>query len=73
MALIGQEVSQDRYIDIPEEIREIYRLWRPSPLIRAHRLEEHLKTPAKIYFKYEGVSPREATSPTRRCPRRTIT
>jgi tryptophan synthase beta chain len=56
MALIGQEVSQDRYIDIPEEVREIYRLYRPSPLFRAHRLEAHLKTPAKIYYKYEGVS-----------------
>jgi len=57
MSLIKQEMSQDRYIDIPEEIRDIYRLWRPSPLHRAHRLEAVLKTPAKIYFKNEGVSP----------------
>jgi len=57
MALIKQEMSQDRYIDIPEEIRDIYRLWRPSPLYRAHRLEAALKTPARIYYKYEGVSP----------------
>ena len=57
MALIKQEVSQDRYIDIPEEVRDIYRLWRPSPLYRAHRLEAALKTPARIYYKNEGVSP----------------
>lgn len=57
MALIKQEMSQDRYIDIPEEVRDIYRLWRPSPLYRAHRLEAALKTPARIYYKNEGVSP----------------
>ena len=57
MALIGQEVSQDRYIDIPEEVREIYKLWRPTPLLRAYRLEQALDTPAHIYYKYEGVSP----------------
>jgi len=57
MGLIKQEVSQDRYIDIPEEVRDIYRLWRPSPLIRAKRLEKYLKTPAQIYYKWEGVSP----------------
>ena len=57
MALIGQEVSQDRYIDIPEEVREIYKLWRPTPLLRARRLEKALDTPAHIYYKYEGVSP----------------
>ncbi len=57
MALIMQEVSQERYIEIPEPVREVYRLWRPSPLYRAHRLEKMLKTPAKIYYKYEGVSP----------------
>ncbi|QXO95455.1 TrpB-like pyridoxal phosphate-dependent enzyme [Methanospirillum purgamenti] len=55
--LIRQEMCQDRYIDIPEEIRDIYTLWRPSPLFRAFRLEKLLKTPAKIYYKYEGVSP----------------
>ncbi|AKB75653.1 Tryptophan synthase beta chain 1 [Methanosarcina lacustris Z-7289] len=55
--LIRQEMSNDRYIDIPREVLDIYRLWRPSPLFRAHRLEKVLKTPAKIYYKYEGVSP----------------
>ena len=57
MELIKQEVSQEQYIDIPEEVREIYRLWRPSPLYRARRLEKALKTPAKIFYKWEGVSP----------------
>jgi tryptophan synthase beta chain len=57
MALIMQEVSGDRYIPIPEEVQEVYRLWRPSPLVRAHRLEKALGTPARIYYKYEGVSP----------------
>lgn len=57
LELIKQEVSAERWIDIPQELREIYRTWRPSPLIRARKLEEHLKTPAKIFFKYEGVSP----------------
>lgn len=57
MALIMQEVSQDRYIDIPEEVREIYKLWRPTPLLRARRLEKALDTPAHIYYKYEGYSP----------------
>ncbi|MCA9657605.1 MAG: TrpB-like pyridoxal phosphate-dependent enzyme [Myxococcales bacterium] len=56
-ALIQQEVSTERYIDIPDEVREIYKLWRPTPLIRARRLEKALDTPAHIYYKYEGVSP----------------
>ncbi|MGW5722957.1 TrpB-like pyridoxal phosphate-dependent enzyme [Amycolatopsis sp. NPDC003865] len=56
-ALIAQEVTTDRYVDIPEEVREVYRLWRPSPLFRARRLEKALGTPARIYYKYEGVSP----------------
>ncbi|MDY9926196.1 TrpB-like pyridoxal phosphate-dependent enzyme [Methanosarcina sp.] len=56
-ALIRQEMSSDQYIDIPEEVLDVYRLWRPSPLFRAHQLEKVLKTPAKIYYKYEGVSP----------------
>lgn len=55
--LIRQEVSQERWIAIPDEVREVYSLWRPTPLYRAERLERFLKTPAKIYFKYEGVSP----------------
>src|SRR5438128_2238519 len=53
MELIKQEVSTDRYIDIPEEVQEIYKLWRPSPLYRATRLEKLLDTPAKIFYKYE--------------------
>jgi len=57
MELIKQEVSQERDIRIPKEIWEIYRIWRPTPLIRALRLEKFLKTPAKIYYKWEGVSP----------------
>jgi tryptophan synthase beta chain len=56
MELIQQEVSTERYIDIPEEVREIYKLWRPTPLIRARRLEQALDTPAHIYFKNEGTS-----------------
>jgi tryptophan synthase beta chain len=55
--ILAQEFSKDRWIDIPEEVREVYRLWRPTPLFRAVRLEKALKTPAKIYYKYEGVSP----------------
>jgi len=57
MELILQEVSTDRYIDIPEEVREIYKLYRPTPLVRARRLEKALGTPAHIYFKNESVSP----------------
>lgn len=57
MELIMQEVSQDREIDIPEPVRDVYRQWRPSPLYRARRLEKALDTPARIYYKYEGVSP----------------
>ncbi|NJD60449.1 MAG: TrpB-like pyridoxal phosphate-dependent enzyme, partial [Anaerolineae bacterium] len=57
MELIQQEVSTERYIEIPKEVQEIYKLWRPTPLIRASRLEKLLDTPAHIYFKYEGTSP----------------
>jgi tryptophan synthase beta chain len=57
MGVILQEVSQEPRIEIPDEVRELYRLWRPSPLYRAHRLEQALDTPAHIYYKYEGVSP----------------
>ncbi len=53
--ILEQEMSTDRWIPIPEPVREAYRLWRPSPLFRAHRLEQVLGTPAKIYYKYEGV------------------
>lgn len=62
-AIIEQEVSRERWIPIPEPVREIYRLWRPSPLYRARRLEEALGTPAKIYYKYEGVSPAGSHKP----------
>jgi len=55
--IIKQEMSTERFIEIPEEVRKLYALWRPSPVYRAHRLEKALDTPAKIYFKYEGVSP----------------
>src|SRR2546428_5815239 len=57
MALIMQEVSAEPYIEIPDPVRQIYTLWRPSPLYRARRLEKALDTPARIYYKYEGVSP----------------
>ena len=63
MALIQQEVSTDRYIDIPDEVLEAYKLYRPSPLHRAHRLERALDTPAHIYYKYEGVSPAGSLKP----------
>jgi len=63
MALIRQEVSADREIEIPEPVREAYRLYRPSPLVRARRLETVLDTPAHIYFKYEGVSPAGSHKP----------
>jgi len=63
MALIGQEVSQDKEIEIPEPVREIYKQWRPSPLYRAKKLEKFLDTPAKIYYKYEGVSPTGSHKP----------
>ena len=63
MSLIMQEVSAERYIDIPEEIREVLRIWRPTPLIRATRLEKSLDTPAHIYFKNESVSPSGSHKP----------
>jgi tryptophan synthase beta chain len=63
MALIGQEVSAEREIEIPEPVRDAYRLYRPSPLYRAHRLERALDTPAHIYYKYEGVSPAGSHKP----------
>jgi tryptophan synthase beta chain len=63
MALIIQEVSTERRIEIPEEVQQIYRQWRPTPLYRARRLEAALDTPAKIYYKYEGVSPAGSHKP----------
>ncbi len=61
--IIRQEVSSDRFIDIPEEVLEVYSLWRPTPMYRARRLEAFLKTPARIYYKYEGVSPAGSHKP----------
>lgn len=63
MALIAQEVATDREIEIPEPVRDVYRQWRPSPLFRARRLEKALDTPARIYYKYEGVSPAGSHKP----------
>jgi tryptophan synthase beta chain len=63
MALIAQEVSTEREIEIPEPIRQVYKQWRPSPLYRARRLEQALGTPARIYYKYEGVSPAGSHKP----------
>jgi tryptophan synthase beta chain len=63
MELIMQEVSTEREIQIPEPVRDVYRQWRPSPLFRARRLEKVLQTPAKIYYKYEGVSPAGSHKP----------
>ena len=63
MPLIAQEMSTERYIDIPDEVQEILRLWRPTPLMRAVRLEKALGTPAKIYYKYEGSSPTGSHKP----------
>ena len=63
MGLIQQEVSQERFIEIPDEVRDIYKMWRPTPLFRATNLEKLLDTPAKIYYKYEGVSPAGSHKP----------
>jgi tryptophan synthase beta chain len=57
LELMAQDMNPDRYIEIPEPVRDIYKLWRPTPFYRAHRLEQHLQTPAHIYYKYEGTSP----------------
>ncbi|MBF0454411.1 MAG: TrpB-like pyridoxal phosphate-dependent enzyme [Magnetococcales bacterium] len=67
-AIIEQEMSGERWIEIPEPVREIYRLWRPSPMKRAIRLEQMLGTPAKIYYKYEGVSPAGSHKPNTAVP-----
>ena len=63
MSLIMQEVSGERYLEIPKPVRDIYKQWRPSPMFRARRLEKALDTPAKIYYKYEGVSPAGSHKP----------
>jgi tryptophan synthase beta chain len=67
-AILEQEMSNQRWIDIPEQVREIYKMWRPSPMFRAHRLEQALGTPAKIYYKYEGVSPAGSHKPNSAIP-----
>jgi tryptophan synthase beta chain len=68
MALLEQEMSGERWLPIPDEVRAIYRLWRPSPLCRAERLEQALGTPARIYYKYEGVSPAGSHKPNTAVP-----
>jgi tryptophan synthase beta chain len=68
MALIEQEVTGERYVDIPGGVIDVYRLWRPSPLFRARRLERLLDTPARIYYKYEGVSPAGSHKPNTSVP-----
>jgi len=68
MALIMQEVSMEREIEIPEPVRDVFRLWRPAPMFRAHRLEKALGTPARIYYKYEGVSPAGSHKPNTAVP-----
>jgi len=68
MALIAQEVSSEREIEIPGPVRDAYKLWRPAPLYRARRLEKALDTPARIYYKYEGVSPAGSHKPNTAVP-----
>jgi tryptophan synthase beta chain len=68
MDLIAQEVTTERYVDIPGAVLDVYRLWRPSPMYRAHRLEKALGTPARIYYKYEGVSPAGSHKPNTAVP-----
>jgi tryptophan synthase beta chain len=68
MDLIAQEVTSERFVEIPAEVQDVYRLWRPSPLYRAHRLEQALGTPARIYYKYEGVSPAGSHKPNTAVP-----
>jgi tryptophan synthase beta chain len=67
-ALIAQEMTTDRYVDIPGEVLDVYKLWRPTPLFRARRLEKALDTPAKIFYKYEGVSPAGSHKPNTAVP-----
>lgn len=67
-ALIKQEVSKERFIHIPEEVREVYKLWRPTPLYRAYFFEKLLDTPARLYYKYEGVSPSGSHKPNTAVP-----
>ncbi len=68
MELIKQEVSQEKWIEIPDEVRDVYKMWRPTPMFRAYNLEKLLDTPAKIYYKYEGVSPAGSHKPNTAVP-----
>src|SRR5690348_17913720 len=68
MGLIQQEVSMEPEVEIPDEVREIYKLWRPTPLLRARRLERELDTPAHLYYKYEGTSPAGSHKPNTAVP-----
>jgi len=68
MELIKQEVTAEQYVEIPEQVQDIYKLWRPTPLVRAYGLEKALDTPAKIYYKYEGVSPSGSHKPNTAVP-----
>jgi tryptophan synthase beta chain len=68
MEIIRQEVTGERYVEIPEAVQAIYRLWRPTPLYRARRLEAHLRTPARIFYKYEGTSPAGSHKPNTAVP-----
>lgn len=68
MEIIKQEVTTEQYVPIPEEVQDIYRLWRPTPLYRAHRLERLLDTPARIFYKYEGTSPAGSHKPNTAVP-----
>ena len=68
MELIKQEVSQEPWIEIPEEVRDVYKIWRPTPMFRATNLEKALDTPAKIFYKYEGVSPAGSHKPNTAVP-----
>lgn len=68
MTLIEQEVTTERWVDIPDEVLDIYTLWRPSPMYRAYRLEKAINTPARIYYKYEGVSPAGSHKPNTSIP-----
>src|SRR5919205_1786648 len=68
MALIEQEMSPEPVVAIPDAVRDAYRLWRPTPLYRARRLEQELGTPAKIFYKYEGVSPAGSHKPNTAAP-----
>lgn len=73
MELIKQEVTQEKWVEIPDEVRNVYSIWRPTPLYRAYGLEKALDTPAKIYYKYEGVSLRVRISQILLCLKPTTT